>query len=400
MKLAWPIPRLSRWSRRLLQRITFALAACILAISLAVPSMAIAPSSTPTSGLTDLTEIETTAPRVAQAQTNVLVFNTFNYAVRVFTPAGSVTPVMNVFRRTAPSRLELNAQPAVFRGAVGADGYVSYDSFGSRDGINVIFRSSYNRSISQARLEIIDQANNSVLVSESASNVAAPAVPAPQPGPSPTERNTLLGFETQNYAIRVFREDGIRKLNVYHKPTGQTLVNGQPATADLVGLDASECWITYYGGQQYNGVAARYYVQVNAAGNARLEVIDVNGSVLLAEPRLSAVPLITNVPPEDRPACIDTGVISSGAPLARYVAAVFGGETTLQQVNQALTPGFGSRAPGGLTCVLDPRFENAPQGRFINAAECDGRNDAEAVVSFLRGRGINARLVYRNFRYR
>ncbi len=400
MKLAWPNRRLSRWSRRLLQRISLALVAGLLAVAFTIPAMAVAPSvlpGRPPSG-PDLGE---TSVQIAQMERTILNFNTPNYAVRVFMPTGSVNPVMNVFRRTAPSRLELNAQPAIFRGAITADGFLTYESFGSRDGRNVIFRASHNRGTQQARLEILEQATNSMLLSESASGVSAPNMPE-APGTGALERNTLVGFETRDHAVRVFRDpaDGLRKMNIYYKPTSQTRVNGQPATVDLVGLDPSECWITYYGGQQYNGIAARYYVQVSAGGSARLEVIDMNGAVLLAEPRISTVPLVTNVPPEDRPQCFDgTGQIPT-APLARYVAAVFGGEATLQQVNQVLRPGAGARIPGSLTCNINPRFESARQGQFINAAECDGRNDAEAVVSFLRGRGLNARLVYRYFRYR
>ncbi|HIK45390.1 MAG TPA: hypothetical protein IGR64_10955 [Leptolyngbyaceae cyanobacterium M65_K2018_010] len=342
-----------------------------------------------------------TGTLVAQAERTILNFNTPNYAVRVFTPAGSRNPVMNVFRRTAPSRLEQNQQPAVFRGAVTSDGFLSYDSFGSRDGRNVIFRASHNRGTSQARLEIIDQATDQVYVNETASGVVAPNMPE-DPVIDALDRRTLVGFETQNYAVRVFRDprDNIRKMNVYQKTTSITLVNGQPATPDLQAMAPYECWVNYFGGSQWNNVPARYFVRLQAGGQALLEVIDANGTVLVSEPRITSVPLVTNVPAEDRPQCFGgQSEVPSGA-MAPWVAAVFGGEDTLQQVRQSLTPGAGNRLPGSLTCVIAPRFESARQGQFINAADCTDRNDAGAVVNFLRARGFNSRLVYRNFRYR
>jgi hypothetical protein len=399
MKLAWPSYRLNRWSRRLVQRISFALAACLLSISFTLPALSMAPVAlAPQPSLEGVSE---TGTLVAQAERTILNFSTPNYAVRVFTPAGTVTPVMNVYKRSAPTRLELDRQAASFRGAITSDGFLTYESFGSRDRRNVIFRASHNRGTSQARFEIIDQANSQVVLTEFASGISAPNMPeAPITGA--LERNTLLGFETQNYAVRIFRDplDNLRKMNVFYKPTSQTLVNGQVATPDLQAISPYECWINYYGGRQFNNISARYYARVNAGGQALLEVIDANGIVLLSEPRTSAIPLTTNVPTEDRPQCFGGQGVPSGSVLAPFVAAVFGNQSDLDRVRQVLVPASGSRAVGGLTCVVNPRFENARQGQFINAAECNDRNDAGAVVNFLMARGFNSRLVYRNFRYR
>jgi len=401
MKLAWPNCRLSRWSRRLVQRISFALVACLLTISFTLPASGVAPMPKPAlvPNLGNAADADSLVAQLPVAR-DILNFTTPNYAARVFLPVGSNSPVMNVFRRTAPSRLELNSQPATFRGALSQDGFLTYESFGSRDGRNVIFRMAHNRGTSQARLEILDQGTNQILLSESASGVFAPNMPeAPITGA--LDRNTLLGFETQNYAVRVFRDplDNIRKMNIFFKPTSQTLVNGQPATPDLQSPAPYECWINYFGGQQFNGVAARYYVRVNAGGQAILDIISSTGAVLASEPRTSAVPLTTNVPPEDRPQCFGGEGISSGSALAPFVAAVFGGQRELEETRRVLTSTSGGR-PGSLTCVINPRFESAPQGQFINAAECNDRNDAGAVVNFLRARGLNSRLVFRNFRYR
>ncbi|MEY3298154.1 MAG: hypothetical protein RLZZ597_1414 [Cyanobacteriota bacterium] len=396
MKLAWPNHRLHRWSRRLISLVSLALAACFLVISLAVPASALAPSAAPTTG----TAPEMLLAQGSNVQRDVLVFNTPTYAVRVFVPAGTTVARMNVFRRTTPTELELNAQPANFRGAMTSDGFLTYESFGSRFGRNVIFRASHNRGSRQARLEILDESNERVIFTEFASGVDAPQMPeAPITGA--LERNTLLGFETPNYAVRVFRDpaDNLRKLNVYFKQTATTLVNGQVATPDTSGtIPGYECWISYYGGTQFNGVSARYHARVSAGGRAVLEIIGSNGSLLLSEPRINTIPLTVNIPPEDRPSCFEGGGVSSGS-LAPFVAAAFGDQRDLDAI-LALVARDTSTPRRLDTCNVSPRFESAPQGQFINAAECTNRSQAEAMVSFLRSAGFNSRLIYRNFRYR
>lgn len=404
MKLAWPSHRLHRWSRRLISFLSFALAACFLALSLSVPVGAVAPSpSTSTEIGTTLAPPlieDTLLAQVSNVQRDILVFNTPTYAVRVFIPAGATVARMNVFRRTAPTQLELNSQPANFRGAITSDGFLTYESFGSRFGRNVIFRASHNRGSSQARLEILDEANEQVIFTEFANGVNAPQMPeAPITGA--LERNTLLGFETQNYAVRVFRDpaDNLRKMNVYFKQTSVTLVNGKVATADTSGtIPGYECWISYFGGTEFNGVSARYHARVNAGGQAVLEIIGSNGSLLVSEPRINTIPLTVNVPIEDRPGCFVGGGIP-GTARAPWVAAVFGDQRELDAVRALVARD--TATPRRLdSCTISPQFENARQGQFINAAECTNRGQAETMVSYLRSAGFNSRLVYRNFRYR
>ncbi len=401
MKLAWPSHRLHRWSRRLISYLSFALAACFLAISLAVPVGAVSPSSSTEAG-TLWTSSFTEDALLAQVnfQRDVLVFNTPTYAVRVFIPANQTAARMNVFRRTSPTELELNNQPATFLGAISSDGFLTFESLGSRYGRNVRFRASHNRGTKQARLEILDASNSQVIFTEFAGNVDAPQMPeAPVTGA--LERNTLLGFETQNYAVRVFRDpaDNLRKLNVYFKPTATTVVNGQVATAETSGtIPGYECWISYFGGTQFNGTAARYHARVNAGGRAVLEVIGTNGALLLSESRINTIPLTVNIPVEDRPACFEGGGVSSGS-LAPFVAAAFGDQRELDAIRALVSRD--SSTPRRLeTCQVSPRFESARQGQFINAAECTDRSQAEAMVSYLRSQGFNARLVFRNFMYR
>lgn len=401
MKLAWPNHRLHRGSRRLISRLSFALMAFLLALGVAVPTRAV---MFPLSGLPPQTSLGSEEVQMAQAvnfERDILVFTTPTYSVRVFTPAGMLTPRMNIFRRTSPSGLELSAQPASFQGAITGDGFLTYESFGSRNGRNVIFRASHNRGNRQARLEILDQATEQVIVTEFATGVDAPQMPeAPITGA--LERNTLLGFETQNYAVRVFRDpaDNTRRLNVYYKPMAITLVSSQVATPDRSGtIPNYPCWTSYSGGTQFNGMAARYHVRVSPSGRAVLDIIGGNGMLLLSEPRISTIPLTVNLPSEDRPACFEGGGVSASDTLRPFLAAVFGEDAELEAARRLLSSSQTTlRRPD--SCQVSPRFEDAPQGRFINAAECINRHEAAAVVEFLRGQGLNARLVFRNFRYR
>lgn len=395
MKPAWPNVPLSRWSKRLLKTLSLFIASVFLITGLTVPVQGAVQPATPTvtpaeAGLDTLLAQE---PNTAGNAT--LYFTTPTFTVSVH--PRSTAQFMNVYNRDTRQSEQLNA-PTSFRGALNNDGWVSYDSFGSRNGRNVIYRASANRNAFQARLEIIDASSNSVLISQNSTSIQALNVPEGNAGQGDLLNRTFVGFDTQNHSVRVFTENGITKMNIYSKVSGQTLVNGQPATAEIPGMAPYECWVNYFGGQNFGGAAARYFVRVSGSGEALLEVIAANGGVLLSEPRISSAPLVTNIPQSDRPACFgDSGNVGSGS-LAPYIAAVFGGDNELEQTRQVLSGG--TSGVGGLSCAIDPRFESARQGRFINAAECTDRNDASAVVNFLRGRGLNSRLVYRNFRYR
>ncbi|MBE9112178.1 hypothetical protein IQ273_22495 [Nodosilinea sp. LEGE 07298] len=396
MKPVWPNVPLSRWSKRLLKTLSLFIASVFLVTGLTVPvHSAVQPSALAPDAAAGIDLLMAQEPNTSGNAT--LYFETPTFTISVF-PRDAQNLRMNVYNRDTRQSEQLNA-PAVFRGALNNDGWVSYDSFGSRAGRNVIYRASGNRNAFQARLEVIDAASNSVLISQNSTSIRDFFIPASGgTGQGDLLARTFVGFDTQNHSVRVFNDNGVTKMNVFSKVSGQTLVNGQPATAEANEVGPYECWVNYFGGQSFGGAAARYFIRVSGDGQALLEVIAANGGVLLSEPRISSSPLITNIPQADRPECFgDSGNVGSGA-LAPYIAAVFGGENELTQLRQVLSGG--GRSIGGLTCAIDPRFENARQGRFINAAECNDRNDAGAVVSFLRGRGFNSRLVYRNFRYR
>ncbi len=401
MKPAWPSLSLSRWSKRLLKTLSLFVASVCLVTGLIVPvQSAVQPiAPMPGAGVGVETFLAQQDPNTSGNAT--LRFETPTFTVSVH-PRNSNSLQMNVYNRETRQSERLNS-PTDFRGSINNDGWVSYDSFGSRNGRNVIYRASGNRSSNQARLEIIDAANSSVSISENSTSITDMFVPAGNTGGGASNdlANTIVAFETQNYAVRVFNANNVRKMNVFSKSSQQQVVNGQPATPELPGMAPYECWVSYFGGQGFGGSSARYFIRVAGNGNALLEVIDGNGSVLLSEPRIASSPLITNIPATDRPQCFGSdGTVANNAALAPYIAAVFGGQNEVQQLQQLLNSTTGNRGVAGLSCVVSPRLESARQGEFINAGECNDYNDAAALVNFLRGRGFNSRLVYRNFRYR
>ncbi len=399
MKPAWPNFALSRWSKRLLKTLSLFIATVFLITGLTVPGQSAGQPTLPTADAD--AGIESLLAQDPNTSGNAtLYFQTPTFTVSVH-PRNTANLQMNVYNKDTNQAEQLNA-PATFRGSVNQDGWVSYDSFGSRNGRNVIYRASGNRNAYQARLEILDASTNSVILSQNSISISAFNIPPGDTGTgSGNLANTVLAFETQNYAVRIFNDNNVRKMNVYNKSSSQQIVNGQPATPELPGMDPYTCWVSYFGGQSFNGASARFFARVSGDGQARLEVLDANGGVLLSEPRVTSAPLVTNIPQQDRPQCFgNSGTVAESAALAPYIAAVFGGENEVQQLQQLLNSNPAFRNSGGLSCVVNPRLERARQGQFINAAECTDYNDAAAIVNLLRGRGFNSRLVYRNFRYR
>lgn len=403
MQPVWPNVPLSRWSKRLFKSLALFITSVFLVTGLSVPGYgaaqptALTPNTDAEAGLDVLMAQE---PNTSGNAT--LYFETPTFTVSVH-PRNAQFLSMNVYNRETRQSEQLNA-PVTRRDGIISSDWISYDSFGSRAGRRVVYRASGNLRNNQARLEIVEVSTSAILLSQNSTSVRDFFLPGANPNPNPGQgdlpNRTIVGFETQNHSVRVFSDNGTTKMNVYSKVSGQTLVNGQPATAEANAVAPYTCWVNYFGGQTFAGTGARYFVRVSGDGQALLEVIAANRGVLLTEPRITSSPLVTNIPRADRPACFGGGgTVPDGAGLAPFVAAVFGGDNELQQVRRVL-PSGSSQGIGGLTCVINPRLENAPQGQFINAAECTDRNDASAVVNFLRGRGLNSRLVYRNFRYR
>ena len=153
-----------------------------------------------------------------------------------------------------------------------------------------------------------------------------------------------------------------------NKITSASPVNGQPATLVDPPVAPYENWVSYYGGSDFNGIAARYFARVNSRGEAVLEAISNQGSVLFTERRITTVPMIVNVPPSDIPAGVDNPATS--ADLSPFIAAVFGDQATLEQLKRLYNSPQAPRTFGGQT-LQEPYFESANQGRFINAGSFD-----------------------------
>jgi hypothetical protein len=389
MKPVWPSRRLSLGMRRFVKQLSFALAACFFAVSLALPghSLVSTPSATPASSNRPALE------NLIAQNANILDFSTPNYAVRVFREGNGVVR-MNVFKRSAPTRLEQNAAPASLVGPTTST--VTYESFGSRDNRNVVFRTIATRSPRQAELTIADSQSGAVILREFATEIRAFTLPAPPEQDNLLDR-TILGFETPAHAVRVFTDGSIRKMNVFNKLSSQQVVNGKVAQVVDPPMSPYENWVSYFAGEGFNSVSGRWFARVNSSGQAVLEFIDSNGNILLSEQRMTTVPLIVNIPSSDIPPGVDNPATS--ADLSPYIVAVFGDQSDLEQIRRLYNSPQAPRTFGGQP-LQDPFFESARQGRFINAGSFDNRDQAAALVSYLRSQGFNARLVFRDFRYR
>ncbi len=390
MKPVWPSHRLSSGLRRFFKRCSFALTACFLSIILALPghSLVSSPAANPNTIAAPALE-----NLLAQNQTNILEFRTPNYTVRVFREGTGIT-FMNVFRQTAPQRLEQDAGPTSIAGQV--SNTVTYESFGSRDNQNVIFQAIATRNPRQAELTIIDQRTGGTVLREFSTQILTFNIPSAPPQDD-LQNRTVLGFETPAHAVRVFTDGGIRKMNVFNKLSNQQVVNGKVAQVVDPPIAPYENWVSYLAGEGFNAVPGRWFARVNSQGQAVLEFVDSNGNVLLSEQRITTVPLVVNIPASDIPPGVDGPATS--ADLSPYIAAVFGDQSTLEQLERLYNSPQAPRTFGGQP-LQDPFFESASQGRFINAGSFDNRDQASALVSYLRSQGFNARLVYRDFRYR
>ncbi|MBD2257323.1 hypothetical protein [Pseudanabaena sp. FACHB-2040] len=365
-----------------LRPFVLAVVAVIATVSMALPVQSYVAPSAPPSGQTAFGFPVQIAQEPNTQQNSTLYFTTPNYVVSVYPRTG--TPLrMNIYNRST-GQLEQNAAPVTYRGQLASTPWVSYDSFGSRNAQNVIFRANANRTTNQASLEIIVQATNALQVQENSTSIAAINVPdiTTGGGQQPNlDANTILAFETRTFSARVYTRDNTRLLNVYDKLSQQSAVNGQVATLLSPTEAPYQNWVSYYGGASFRNIPGRYFVRANSGGEAVLQFIDATGRVVLEEQRIG--PLVVNIPQTDLPPGVTPPAAT--ADLSPFVAAVFGNEQTLTQV-RAIAP--------------QAQFESARQGRFINAGSFTNRFEAESLVNILRARGFDSRLVYRDVNYR
>jgi len=109
--------------------------------------------------------------------------------------------------------------------------------------------------------------------SVTATAVEATAAPRLAQVTDPDEREsseeslTLLRFETQQFLVRVYRQEGLTYLNVYNKETGFTDLNSVLAYV-VAPEEASDPWRTY-ANQQGD---LEYRAMVNPEGETALEI--------------------------------------------------------------------------------------------------------------------------------
>ena len=116
---------------------------------------------------------------------------------------------------------------------------------------------------------------------------AAPAL-APSPGAVPDRRlaqagtvETVLNFETESTAVRIYRSGSSLFMNLYNKATDVVEVRG--GAAELVPSTRDQTVYTNTLGE------AQRFVRINVQGETELEIVAADGTVVLQEPGFNTV---------------------------------------------------------------------------------------------------------------
>jgi hypothetical protein len=349
-------------------------------------SGAFATTGTPVLRESGLTIEDAGGTAVAQAVETLLLFSTDDYTVRVF-QRGNSGPLMNVFDDNR-GILRINEQPATlreFRGPEGEfsviDAYVSFGVFNERQvqyAAEVIEKPE-DPAGGFARLWIVDSQSDIVLI-EDAEVVSIFNVP---PGVGQGQQENILVFDTSTYAVRVFRRGNERLMNVYNRRSDFTEVNGKLTELIDPPVAPYRDSVSYVASGVRNSQSVRYYARYNpSTAETILEIYDGNGQRVFREASVGDV--TANIPDRELPPNVDPD--EAARVDDAYVAAVFGDEETLREV-QRLYP----------EAYFD---DSARQGRFINAGAFTNEQEASIRVLQLQSEGFNARLVFRDVRYR
>ncbi|NEQ43409.1 MAG: hypothetical protein F6K00_07560 [Leptolyngbya sp. SIOISBB] len=325
---------------------------------------------------------------VAQVGTTLLLYNTGEFTVRVFQQGGSTR--MNVFDNSQQI-LRVNNQPATLRTVVGQDAYVSFGTYNGRqvEYASQVFDKPEDPAGGFARLFILEGSDNVVRI-EDAEVVEVFNVP-PGVGQGQSQQDTVLFFETQTYSVRVFNRGGQRLMNVFNRISSVQEVNGKLAT--LVNpVSPFEDSVSYVSSGILSNQSVRYYARYDYCDNTTfLEIYNANDVRLVREGSVG-VPQ-NSIPSADFPPgrpCNGGDGGGGDLPSTRvsdaYVAAVFGGEDTLREVQRFYPEAF-----------MDT---SSRQGDFINAGSFSSEEDATIRVLELRREGFNSRLVFRDVRFR
>ncbi|MEM9117667.1 MAG: hypothetical protein AAGD09_07280 [Cyanobacteria bacterium P01_F01_bin.56] len=344
------------------------------------------------SALTETLTGDEQSVEVAQFGPTLLLYNTGEFTVRVFREGGST--LMNIFDNSQQI-LRVNNQPATLRTVADQDAYVSFGTFNGRqvEYASQVFDKPQDPAGGFARLLILEGTNNIVRI-EDAEVVEIFNVP-PGVGQGQSERDTVLFFETQTYSVRVFNRGGQRLMNVFNRISNLQEVNGKLATL-VNSVPPFENSVNYFASGVLSNQSVRYYARYDYCDNTTfLEIYNTTGTRLVREGSVG-VPQ-NSIPPTDFPPgqpCNGNGNGNGGGgnlPSTRindaYVAAVFGDEATLARLKEL----------GYTNAFMD---SSSRQGDFINAGSYSSEEEATIQVLELRRDGFNARLVFRDVRFR
>jgi hypothetical protein len=333
---------------------------------------ALNPALTLESGQLPNSEISAEPLQIAQVTTNsVLYFPTPTYTVHVYRVGDGYRT--NVYNNASQI---VEHQDAVTTLSVDED-FTTFSSTGTRNGALATYQVLVDPN-DQLTLQILDAAGG-LLVQEFATGDALISLASNQRPDPARSQTTILAFETNTYATRVFRRAGNDYfMNIYNRLSGVSEQNGVQATL-APAIPPNESRVSYVSRGTYNGIPAQYFTRIDGSGQTVLEVISDSGQLLLLEPGIGPVTL--NIPAGDIPSGANN-IQSTNRP---YIAAVFGDASTLSQVRQIY--------PSAIA-------ENSALGSFIRVEAFSNRDLAMARVFELRARGFNSRLVYRRVQYR
>ena len=315
----------------------------------------------------DLSTAVDSEMHLAQATNTLLFFRTSSYAVRVFQNGNSTR--MNVFD-VDNNILRLDEGAASFTISGGFPTYISTGSF------------SANTATYRVRVEdedrirfTIENGAGQVFADQVSQSIEALNVDLT---PTQVQGDTILRFETDAYAVRVFSRNEQSFMNVHNTFSGLTEVNG--AAANLAPNNPPyERAVSYVSSGERSDRPVQYFARILNTGEAILEIYNVNGQRIFQESGVG--PITINIPEGDLPMGLDIATEAEGA----FVAAVFGDDGTLTEL-QRIYP--------------DARMEDSRLGAFIHAGGFTNRDSAAARVLELRGLGFNSRVIYRDVEYR
>ena len=308
--------------------------------------------------------------QLAQAESTILNFRTSGYAVRVF-EVGDRT-LMNVYDRVNDTT-RLFEGPASYTVLGGNPTYISTGSFSGNAATYQV------TAVGEGQLELLIKTGaDETIANQRAEVVTTFDIPREE---FEAQGETVLNFDTDAYAVRVFMRGEQSFMNVYNTFSGVTEVNG--AAANVAPNDPPyERAVSYVSSGARSDRPVQYFARILSTGEALLEVYNVNNQRIFQEYATGPVTYnFTDLPSDVLPEDLSPVAAAQGA----FVAAVFGEEGVIDEVKQIYP---------------NATMEDTRLGPFVNAGDFNNENSAAARVLELRGLGFNARVIYRGLEYR